>query len=76
MSAEFTVLEWGPLSAIKKKRRKVWQETGERILALPQKQGEIILKSRIHRSLIAHPEKRTTEQKPQEHPSPQPTNVR
>jgi hypothetical protein len=43
MSAEVTVLEGGPLFAIKKKQRKVWQEIGERILALPQKQREIIL---------------------------------
>ena len=37
------VLKWGPFSRLKEKKRKLWREIGERILALPQKQQDIIL---------------------------------
>jgi hypothetical protein len=41
---EVRVLErFGPFARLKAKKRKLWQEIGERILALPQKQQDILL---------------------------------
>ena len=43
MAAEVTVLAWGPFARLKEKKRKLWREIGERILALPQKTQDILL---------------------------------
>jgi len=43
MSAQVTVLEWGAQFRLKERQRKLWREIGERILALPQKQRDILL---------------------------------
>ena len=43
MAAEVSVLTWGPFARLKEKKRKLWREIGERILALPQKTQDILL---------------------------------
>jgi hypothetical protein len=43
MAAQVSVLSWGPQFRIKEKKRKLWREIGERILALPRHQQDILL---------------------------------
>ena len=43
MAAQISVLAWGPFARLKEKKRKLWREIGERILALPQKTQDILL---------------------------------
>ena len=43
MATQVSVLEWGPQFRLKERKRKLWREIGERILALPKEQQDIVL---------------------------------